>query len=303
MQTLRPSYLNEIIGQDNIKKQLQISIDAAKVRRDVLGHTLFFGGPGTGKTTLARAIANELDGKFISINGANLRNIKSILPVLFDINDKTILFIDEIHRMTKVVEDFLLPCIEDFKLQLTTSNSVESYDIPRFTLVGATTSPGSISKPLLDRFKRKHFIEDYTEENMRAIAASSCKKLDISIDDECIKHIIYVSRGVPRVLNNVLEWIRDYLTSKYIARLKKEDLNDVLELFGIDKNGLMTYDNKYIECLERMGGGPVGLNTICNDLCLDNETVEYIIEPWLVKRRFILKTPKGRILNYTNIKV
>lgn len=296
MNNLRPVSFNEIIGQDNIKKQLSISIASAKVRQDVLGHTLLFGGPGTGKTTIARAIANEVDGHFLSVNGANLRNIKNLLPILFDIKKGSILFIDEIHRMTRVVEDFLLPCIEDFTMHLSSSESLNSYDIPKFTLIGATTEPGAINKPLLDRFKIKHLIESYTEEDMRAIAISSCKKLNITLDTKSMDHIVMISRFIPRVMNAQLEWIRDYLISKYTTHMKYDSIFDAMEMFGIDKDGMMLHDLKYIECLRRLGGGPIGLSSISNDLCLDNETVEFIIEPWLVRRGILAKTPRGRVL-------
>ena len=206
MNILRPTKFDDILGQSSVLEALNISVTSAKKRNTCLGHILFYGPPGTGKTTLANAISNEMGCPLQTANGANLRNVKSVYAYLKKIEDNSILFIDEIHRMTKIVEEFLYPVMEDFKIDMAISeDKTISLPIPNFTLIGATTEIGLLAKPFIDRFKNKHTLKLYSDEDLKAIAASNVDKLKISLSEDAMDFVATISKGTPRIVNSTLE--------------------------------------------------------------------------------------------------
>lgn len=299
MNELRPTKLADILGQLQVREALDISICSAKHRRDCLEHTLFYGPPGTGKTTLANAIANDMETSIQVANGANLRSIKSIVPYIMRIESHGILFIDEIHRMTKIVEEFLYPIVEDFKVDMSIGadkgdGEVISIDIPKFTLMGATTEFGSLSKPLIDRFKHKYTLKLYNKVDLLKIINSNTQKLELSMTEKAAEKIATMSRGTPRIANSNLEWLRDYQIAKKISTLSEKDIKDAMGLKGIDHEGLTEMDRKYLNILQN-SPEPLGIETLCSLSNIDRNTVENIIEPLLLQRSKIAKTPKGRV--------
>ena len=299
MNELRPTKLADILGQLQVREALDISICSAKHRQDCLEHTLFYGPPGTGKTTLANAIANDMETSIQVANGANLRSIKSIIPYIMRIEPHGILFIDEIHRMTKIVEEFLYPIVEDFKVDMSMGadkgdGEVISIDIPKFTLMGATTEFGSLSKPLIDRFKHKYTLKLYNNVELLKIIDSNAQKLELSMTKKAAEKIATMSRGTPRIANSNLEWLRDYQIAKEISTLSEKDIKDAMLLKGIDHEGLTEMDRKYLSILQN-SLEPLGIETICSLSNIDRNTVESIIEPWLLQGSKIAKTPKGRV--------
>ena len=299
MNQLRPSTLAEILGQTEVKEVLNISIKSAKHRNICLSHTLFYGPPGTGKTTLANAIANDMGCSIQIANGANLRSIKNLIPYVMRIEDNSILFIDEIHRMTNIVEEFLYPVMEDFKVDMSIAGKKNfgetmSVDIPRFTLIGATTEYGSLSKPLIDRFQHKHTLRLYNNIELGEIISINSKKLNLTMSEPALNFVTKVSRGTPRIANAALEWLRDVQISEGIESLSEGDVGNAMDMRGVDADGTTEMDRKYLEILKR-SDQPLGIDTLSSISGFDRQTIEGIIEPWLLQNAKILKTPKGRI--------
>ena len=300
MNTLRPSKLSDILGQKQVINVLNVNIKSAKHREDCLPHTLFYGPPGTGKTTLANAIANEMGGSIQVANGANLRTIKNLIPYIMRIEEHSILFIDEIHRMTKIVEEFLYPVMEDFKVDMSVAGKdlmgeTISIDIPKFTLAGATTEYGSLSKPLIDRFEHKHTLKLYNNIDLKQIVDYNSIKLNLNMSDNAAKFVTRVSRGTPRIANSLLQWLRDYRIAQGLESLSEGDVEAAMGMKGIDSEGMTEVDRKYLKVL-RKSGQPLGINTISSIIGIDKETIEGIIEPWLLSNGKIIKTSKGRII-------
>ena len=299
MNQLRPNKLSDILGQKQIVEVLNISIKSAKSRSDCLAHTLFYGPPGTGKTTLANAIANEMGCSLQIANGANLRSIKNLLPYVMRVEDHSILFIDEIHRMTSIVEEFLYPVMEDFKVDMSMSGKeifgeTISIDIPRFTLMGATTEYGSLSKPLIDRFQHKHTLKLYNKVELQEIVNINSKKLNLKMSDEASIFVTKVSRGTPRIANAALEWLRDYRIAQGSETLSESDVETAMGMRGIDSDGMTEMDRKYLKTL-KTSGQPLGIETLSCMTGIDRQTIEGIIEPWLLQNSKIIKTSKGRV--------
>ena len=299
MNQLRPSTLAEILGQKEVKEVLNISIKSAKQRNTCLSHTLFYGPPGTGKTTLANAIATAMGGSIQIANGANLRSIKNLIPYVMRIEDNSILFIDEIHRMTNIVEEFLYPVMEDFKVDMSVAGKKNfgetmSVDIPRFTLIGATTEYGSLSKPLIDRFQHKHTLKLYNKVELEEIVNINSKKLNLQMSDQASIFVTKVSRGTPRIANAALEWLRDYRIAQGVETLSEGDVEAAMGMKGIDSNGMTEMDRKYLKTL-KISGQPLGIDTLSCMTGIDRQTIEGIIEPWLLQNSKIIKTSKGRI--------
>jgi len=294
---LRPTKFDDILGQSSVLEALQISVDSAKTRNTCLGHMLFYGPPGTGKTTLANAIANEMGCSLQTANGANLRNIKSIVAYLMQIEKDSILFIDEIHRMTKIVEEFLYPVMEDFKIDMAVSEEKTiSVSIPSFTLIGATTQIGLLAKPFIDRFKNKHTLKLYNDKDLRAIAEANMGKLEIKLSDDAINLAAKISKGTPRIVNSTLEWLRDYKVAKHLGQLSMEDVKAAMKIKGVNTSGLTDVDRQYLRVLNN-SDIPLGVSTISATTGIDKATIEDIIEPWLLRNGIIKKTPRGRVLN------
>ena len=300
MNTLRPSKLSDILGQKQVINVLNVNIKSAKHREDCLPHTLFYGPPGTGKTTLANAIANEMGCSIQVANGANLRTIKNLIPYIMRIEEHSILFIDEIHRMTKIVEEFLYPVMEDFKVDMSVAGKdlmgeTISIDIPKFTLAGATTEYGSLSKPLIDRFEHKHTLKLYNNIDLKQIVDYNSIKLNLKMSDNAAKFVTRVSRGTPRIANSLLQWLRDYRIAQGLESLSEGDVEAAMGMKGIDSEGMTEVDRKYLKVL-RKSGQPLGINTISSIIGIDKETIEGIIEPWLLSNGKIIKTSKGRVI-------
>ena len=299
---LRPTKFDDILGQSSVLDALNISIDSAKTRDTCLGHILFYGAAGTGKTTLANAISNEMGCSLQTANGANLRSIKSIVAYLMKIEKNSILFIDEIHRMTPIVEEFLYPVMEDFQLDMVINEEKTiSVPIPNFTLVGATTEIGLLAKPFIDRFKNKHTLKLYGIADLRTIAEVNVVKLELNLSDDALDFVAKLSKGIPRIVNSTLEWLRDYKIAKRLGQLSVEDVEDAMKMRGVSADGLTDVDRQYLRTL-RSSDVPLGVSTISATTGIDKATIEDVIEPWLLQNNIIMKTPRGRILNRDKIR-
>ena len=299
MNPLRPTRLDDLLGQKSLIEALEINILSAKSRGTCIDHSLLYGPPGTGKTTVANAVANEMGSSLQVANGANLRTIKTLIPYVMRIEENSVLFIDEIHRMTSLVEEFLYPIMEDFKLDMATESKefngeTLSMEIPRFTLLGATTEYGSLSKPLIDRFKHKHTLSLYNTEDILSILRVNAERINVPMSECAMRVVAETSRGTPRIANAGLEWVRDYHIAKGIPRLSGDDVEAAMAIKGIDKSGMTQMDREYLKVLKKYGK-PMGIETIVSISGFDRNTIEGIIEPWLLQKGRIIKTPKGRI--------
>lgn len=298
--SFRPTKFSELTGQQELIQALSISVASAKIRQDALGHVLFAGPPGLGKTTLSTALANELGVDIQIANGATFRSPATIVPYLLELQPNGILFIDEIHRMSKAAEEFLYPVMEDFKLNITAGKShndkVVPVPIPKFTMVGATTEIGSLSAPFRDRFKLKFTLELYDVETLSELAKSNADKLKLNIEQDALVAIAGASRGTPRIANALLEWVRDFALANKIARVCITSVSQALGLRKIGMDGSTEDDRKYIKILEQQNK-PVGLKTLSSLLNIDMDTIENVIEPFLLRQNLIQRTSKGRIIN------
>jgi Holliday junction DNA helicase RuvB len=289
---IRPTNFNEIIGQEDVVRRLKISITGCKNSSSVLPHVLIDGPPGLGKTTIASAIANELNVNLYTANAANLRSVKSILPYLMGIAPRSVFFIDEIHRLPKLVEEFLYPVMEDFKLSIVLDNNVDTIDLPMFTLVGATTSGGSLSQPFYDRFSIKEHLNFYNEHELAKLAGSNLQKMGLSIAESDLLEIAKRSKGTPRILNSRLQWYKNYVS----CNGNTSSIDDIFNAQGIDANGLDEYDRMYINALKKSRGSPLGLKSISSITGISIETIENSIEPFLMRQGFVYRTQKGRTI-------
>jgi Holliday junction DNA helicase RuvB len=292
MNDLRPTSLTNIIGQERILRCLKISINAAKTENKPLSHILLSGPPGLGKTSIALAVANELNRPIQIANGATCRSIPSILPYLTRTSFGSVLFIDEIHRLTSIVEETLYPVLEDFRLILRGDSKETTINLDKFTVIGATTDTGKISKPLYDRFVIQHTLDEYTDSNLTTLVQQSAKTLGLSVDINCATEIAKRSKGVPRLANNYLLWIKDYALSHGV--ITTQLINDAFKLLLVNSQGLTQQDRLYLLVLKNFNI-PTGLSTLSSSLNIDEETIETQIEPFLLRKRMIAKTSKGRI--------
>lgn len=287
----RPSSFDNIVGQKDVIKRLRINSKGCKLSGSVMPHVLIDGPPGLGKTTLAGAIANELDVDLVTCNAASLRSIKNIMPYLMGINPRSVFFIDEIHRLPKLVEEFLYPVMEDFKMSIVVEDNTEDIDIPQFTLVGATTSGGSLSQPFYDRFTIKEHLSFYSHDELAKLAGCAIKGGALEVDESDLLEIAKRSKGTPRILKARVKWYQNYLLS-----VGKDDVDIIFETQGIDKYGMDTYDRKYLEVLEKNLGNPLGVKSISSLTGIAIETIENAIEPYLLREGYVVRTQKGRIL-------
>lgn len=298
MNIVRPTNFDSIIGQSEIKTRLRIIAHGCKSTNSVMPHILIDGPPGLGKTTIASAIANEMNVNLYTVNAASIRSIKNIMPYLVGISARSVLFIDEIHRLPKIVEEFLYPIMEDFVINMTTKNEedkevIETMDLPMFTIAGATTSGGRLSQPFYDRFTIKEHLTYYSEDELAKLAESNAQKLGLMIPHQDLLEIAKRSKGTPRILNARLMWYKNY-TSFY-----KESNYNIEEIFsnqGIDNKGLDANDRLYIEALKKSKGSPLGLKSISAMTGITVETIENNIEPFLVRMGYVVRTQKGRVI-------
>lgn len=305
---LRPKTLDEFIGQEEIKERIRISIEAAKIRKEPLEHVLLFGPPGLGKTTLAHIIANELNSKIITASGPNIEKAADLMGILTHLEKGQVFFIDEIHRLPVQVEEYLYPAIEDFKVDLIlgkgSASDVLTFNLNRFTLIGATTRAGNISNALRERFGFHYHLDYYRLNEMERIVERSARILGLELENSAIEHIAKTSRYTPRIANRILKRIRDYALVKNVKVITKEFCIEVLNLEGIDENGLDELDRKYLKTIvEKYSGGPVGIDTISASINEDPLTIEDVIEPYLIMMGLINRTPKGRIITKTGLEL
>ena len=298
--TLRPKSLKEYVGQKKVKETLGIFISAAMDRGEPLDHVLFYGPPGLGKTTLSEIIANEMGVHIKITSGPAIQKPGEMAAILSNLNEGDLLFVDEIHRLNKQVEEVLYPAMEDYAIDIVigkgqTARSIR-LDLPKFTLVGATTRAGLLSAPLRDRFGVLYHMEFYTPNELKEIVIQSAKKLNVNIDDEAAFCLASRSRGTPRLANRLLKRVRDYAEVKYNGEIKEKVIDEALDLLEIDSLGLDTADrNMLLTIINKFDGGPVGLDTLAASIGEDSGTIEEVYEPFLVKSGLILRTPKGRI--------
>ena len=298
---LRPKYLKDYTGQEKIKEMLSIYIEAAKKRNEPLDHILFYGPPGLGKTTLAGIIANEMGANIRIVSGPSIEIPGEIAAIIRRLNEGDVLFIDEIHRLNKPVEETMYSAMEDFSIDVVTGKGTAAdtihIDLPRFTLIGATTRAGLLSAPLRDRFGVTYRMQFYEPEELAVIVKNSAKKLGAPIDEEGAFEIGKRSRGTPRIANRMLKRVRDYAQVRYDGNITKKITREALEMLDIDDKGLDATDRGILDTMiSKFAGGPVGLDTLAAALGEDPGTIEDVYEPYLVKCGFINRTPRGRVV-------
>ena len=298
---LRPQLLDDYIGQEKAKEILKVYITAARERGEALDHVLFYGPPGLGKTTLAGIIANEMHVNIKITAGPAIEKPGEMAAILNNLQEGDVLFVDEIHRLNRQVEEVLYPAMEDYAIDIMIGKGASArsirLDLPKFTLVGATTRVGMLTAPLRDRFGVIHRLEFYTVEELKRIIARSAKVLDVGIDDAGATALARRSRGTPRLANRLLKRVRDFAQVKYDGYITEDVANYALDLLDVDKCGLDQTDrNLLMTIIERFDGGPVGLDTLAASLSEDSGTIEDVYEPYLLKNGFIQRTPRGRIV-------
>ena len=307
--SLRPKLLTDYVGQEKAKGNLKIYIEAAKQRGDSLDHVLFYGPPGLGKTTLAGIIANEMGVHMKVTSGPAIEKPGEMAAILNNLQEGDILFVDEIHRLNRQVEEVLYPAMEDFAIDImigkgSSARSIR-LDLPKFTLVGATTRAGLLTAPLRDRFGVIHHLEFYTVEELKTIILRSASLLDVEIDEAGALELAKRSRGTPRLANRLLKRVRDFAQVKYEGVITEEVARQALDLLDVDRLGLDHVDrNLLTTMIEKFQGGPVGLDTLAAAIGEDAGTVEDVYEPYLLKNGFLQRTPRGRVvtdLAYTHL--
>lgn len=302
-QSLRPQTLNQYIGQDKVKENLEVFIKAAKFRQETLDHVLLYGPPGLGKTTLAAIIASEMGVNLRTTSGPAIERPGDLAAILTALEPGDVLFIDEIHRLPRSIEEVLYPAMEDFCLDIVIGKGPSArsvrLDLPPFTLVGATTRAGSLSAPLRDRFGVLSRLEYYKEKDLREIVLRTAEILDTEIDMSAAIEIARRSRGTPRIANRLLRRVRDFAQVRSDGSVDLELANEALELMQVDRLGLDHIDHKLLKgIIEKFRGGPVGLETIAATIGEESHTIEDVYEPYLLQIGFLQRTPRGRVVTH-----
>ena len=307
--TLRPKFLTDYIGQKKAKEMMKVYIEAAKGRKEPLDHVLLYGPPGLGKTTLAGIIANEMGVHIKITSGPAIEKPGDVAAILNNLKEGDVLFVDEIHRLNRQVEEVLYPAMEDFAIDVVigkgaTSKSIR-LELPKFTLIGATTRAGMLSAPLRDRFGVVNRLEYYTLSELKTITMRSAGVLGVKVDEDAALEMARRSRGTPRLANRLLKRVRDFAEVKYDGKVTKEVATEVLALLNIDSYGLDHIDREILTTMiEKFNGGPVGLETIAVSIGEDTATIEDVYEPYLIQSGFLARTQRGRIvtdLAYTHL--
>lgn len=297
---IRPTMLSDYVGQDHVKSQMEIFLGAAKKRSEPLDHLLIFGPPGLGKTTLANIVANEMGVNIKTTSGPVLEKPGDLAALLTSLEENDIIFIDEIHRLSPVVEEILYPAMEDYQLDIMIGEGPSArsikLELPPFTLVGATTKAGSLTSPLRDRFGIIQRLEFYNSNDLKSIVQRSSIHLGLEIDEDGSMEVARRSRGTPRIANRLLRRVRDYADVKTDGVADESTVSLALGMLDVDKEGFDIMDRKLLEAIiEKFSGGPVGLDNLAAAIGEDRETIEDVLEPFLIQQGFIQRTPRGRV--------
>tara|TARA_B100000809_G_scaffold71843_2_gene69494 strand:- start:4779 stop:5825 length:1047 start_codon:yes stop_codon:yes gene_type:complete len=297
---LRPKLIGDFVGQNSVKEQMQIFVEAARKRNEPLDHTLIFGPPGLGKTTLAHIVANEMQVGLKTTSGPVIEKAGELVALLSNLEENDVLFIDEIHRLSASVEEILYPAMEDYRIDIVIGEGPAARSIPYtlkpFTLIGATTRAGLLTSPLRDRFGIVHRLEFYAVEELTEIVTRTGQRLDVKVDAEGALEIARRARGTPRVANRLLRRVRDYAEVRADGNVSAETADAALELLNVDEEGIDVMDRKLLlTILEKFSGGPVGLDSLAAAIGEERDTIEDVVEPYLIQQGYMMRTPRGRV--------
>ncbi|HIC35364.1 MAG TPA: Holliday junction branch migration DNA helicase RuvB [Pseudomonadales bacterium] len=297
---LRPQLIGDFVGQNSVKEQMQIFVEAARKRNEPLDHTLIFGPPGLGKTTLAHIVANEMQVGLKTTSGPVIEKAGELVALLSNLEENDVLFIDEIHRLSASVEEILYPAMEDYRIDIVIGEGPAARSIPYtlkpFTLIGATTRAGLLTSPLRDRFGIVHRLEFYAVEELTEIVTRTGQRLDVKVDAEGALEIARRARGTPRVANRLLRRVRDYAEVRADGNVSAETADAALELLNVDEEGIDVMDRKLLlTILEKFSGGPVGLDSLAAAIGEERDTIEDVVEPYLIQQGYMMRTPRGRV--------